>query len=158
MWMESLWGLLYGKLHGSKSCGCLLYPFLPGTWYAVGTQLIHVQGIEELDSDHLVGLFLLVQSVNSHLRGTCPLQFLGSGHRNFTSEIFLLLSDCSSRSGNFTSMSHKATHTVNLRLLSIPLCLGLVLPRFFPDVECFQVVYQTLSFCICCLVSRSLHL
>lgn len=41
-------------------------------------------------------------------------------------------------------MSHRATHTVNLRLLSILWCLGLVPLRLFPDVECFQVVYQTL--------------
>lgn len=40
-------------------------------------------------------------------------------------------------------MSHGATHTVNLRLLSIPWCLGPVPLRLFPDVECFQVVYQT---------------
>lgn len=140
MCMESLWGLLCGN----RSCACLLCPFFPGTWYAVGTQLICVQGIEELDSDHLVSLFFSVWSINSHPRGTHSLQLLWSGLPNFTSEIFLLLSDHSSQSGNFTSMSHKATHTVNLRLLSIPLCLGLVPPRFFPDVECFQVVYQTL--------------
>lgn len=154
MCMESLWSLLCS----SRSCACLLCPVLPGTWYAVGTQLICVQGTEELDSDHLVSLFFSVWSVNSHPRGTHSLQLLWRGLPNFTSEIFLLLSDRSSQSGNFTSMSHKATHTVNLRLLSIPLCLGLVPPRFFPDVECFQVVYQTLSFCIRCLVSHSHNL
>ena len=82
----------------------------------------------------------------------------GSSLLKNPSEFYMPSSDRSSQSRNFTSMSHRATHTVNLRLLSIPWCLGLVPPRFFPDVECFQVVYQTLSFCIRYLVSCSFTL
>ena len=86
--MESLQGLLFGKLQGSRGLCLFVCASISCSWYAMGTC---VEGIEDLSSDHLFGLVFLVWPVNSHPRRTRSSQLLLVGLCNFTSEMFLPL-------------------------------------------------------------------
>lgn len=126
------------KLQGSRGCVDLFVLHLLYLVYSGHC----VEGSEELRSDHLFGLVFSVASKQPTPEEHVHLSCFWLNFCEFHVQNVPASSDRSSQSSNFTSLSHRATHTVNLRLLSIPRCLGLVPPRFFPDVECFQVVYR----------------